>query len=258
MTSPVFSISADATLDSARQRLAQHNVSSLLVYDEGRPVAGVISRSDLLAVGTVELDPEHGALHLHLPPKKVRELATIGVVTVDPEVATVQAAAQRMVEQSVHRVFAVEACHAYGVVSTRDVTRAIADARLTQPVRTVMSTPVHTIDCSLEIESALARLRDVGTSALVVIDSSKWPVGILTQVEALEARGFFSVDSVDRVVSTRFIAVHPESALHHVAARAVATRARHALVLDRDEIVGIVSGLDFARAAAEWEPKHAA
>jgi predicted transcriptional regulator len=256
MSQPVFTISADADLDTARDRLANHGVSSLAVSDAHNPVAAVISRTDLLAAGSVEVDQKHGALHLRLPPKKVREIANPDVVVVDPEVETVRGAAARMVDRRVHRVFAAKGEHLYGVLSTRDVMRCVADARVTTSIDAVMTTPVHVVEVKEQIQQAVARLQQVGTSAIVVVDPRDWPVGLLTQHEALEARGYFSADTVDLVMSSRFITVHANAALHHVAAQAVATRARHAVVVNDRQVLGVVSGLDFARAAAEWVPEH--
>lgn len=254
MSQPVFTISADAELDTARDRLANHGVSSLAVTDGHNPVAAVISRTDLLAAGSVEVDEKHGALHLRLPRKKVREIANPDVVVVDPEVETVRVASGRMVERRVHRVFASKGEHLYGVLSTRDVMRCVADARVTTIIDTVMSTPVQVVEAKEQIDFAVARLRQVGTSAIVVVDQRGWPVGLLTQREALEARGYFSADTVDLLMSPRFITVREGAALHYVAAQAVATRARHAVVVDDRQVLGVVSGLDFAGAAAEWVP----
>ncbi|HMR08284.1 MAG TPA: CBS domain-containing protein, partial [Polyangiaceae bacterium] len=141
-----------------------------------------------------------------------------------------------------------------GVLSTRDVMRCVADARVTTIIDTVMSTPVQVVEAKEQIDFSVARLRQVGTSAIVVVDQRGWPVGLLTQREALEARGYFSADTVDLVMSPRFITVREGAALHYVAAQAVATRARHAVVVDDRQVLGVVSGLDFAGAAAEWVP----
>ena len=249
MSKPVFTISADASLDEARDRLTRHGVSSLAVSDGGNPIAAVISRTDLLAAGTVDI-AEVG-LQLKLPPKKVRDIANKDVITVNPETETVQAAAAQMVDRRMHRVFAAKGEYLYGVLSTRDIMSWVTDARLEYNISALMSTPVQAVKATDPIEQAVDRLKTVGTTALVVVNDRIWPVGLFTQVQALEANAFFSSDKVDRVMSRRFIVVHANSVVHHVAAQAVATKAHHAVVVDEDEVVGVVSGLDFARVASE-------
>ncbi len=250
MSTPVFTISAGATLDEARDRLAMHGVSSLAVSDGGNPIAAVISRTDLLAAGTVDIADV--GLQLKLPPKKVREVANKDVITVNPETETVQAAAAQMADRRLHRVFAAKGEHLYGVLSTRDVMSWVTDARVESNVSALMSTPVQAVQATDSIEHTVERLKTVGTSALVVVNEKIWPVGLFSQVQALESRAFFTSDTVDRVMSRRFIVVHANSVVHHVAAQAVATKAHHAVIVDEDEVVGIVSGLDFARVAAEY------
>ncbi len=251
MQSPVFSIDGGASLQEALARLTKHGVSSLAVSDGGNPLAAVISRSDLLAAGSVELDDTHGGLELVLPDRLVREIAHRDVALFDPETDTVRRAAALMVERGVHRVFAAKGAHLYGVFSTRDVLRAIADERVAIPVSSVMSTPVRAIHLETTVDHAVDELKRANVTGLIVIDDHEWPVGVFTKTEALEAKGYFSIDSVERVMTRRLITLSATTALHHAAAQVFATRARHAAVLDaKRHLCGIVSGLDFARAGA--------
>ena len=254
MSSPVFAIAADADLETARTRLEQHHVSSLLVQDGDHHLAGVISRTDLLRAGEVSLEPEHGALQLRLPTQHVRDAAHMEVVTVEPN-ASVRDAARMLVEHGVHRVYVASHEHGYGVLSTRDVMRALVDSRVSARVSQLMTSPVQTLNASDPVDAAVDRLREAKVTGLVVVDAAGWPVGLFTQHEALESKGYFSADPVERVMSSRLITVRESVALHHAAAQAVATRARHVLILDdRHKLSGILSGLDFAQAAADWVP----
>jgi predicted transcriptional regulator len=250
MRSPVFSIEAGASLDETLERMERHAVSSLAVSDNGNPLAGVVTRTDLLAVGNVDLDTDNGGLRIFFPDKKVREVASPNMVLVDPEVDTVRVAAERMTESRVHRVFAAKGAHLYGVFSTRDALRALADARVDRPISEVMSTPIETVSVRAPIDESVDRLRNAHVSGLVVVDAHGSPVGIFTQKEALESRGFFSIHRVERVMSRRVISVAATTAIHLAAAQAYSTGAKHAVVVgQKGEVVGIASGLDFARAA---------
>lgn len=254
MSTPVFSIAADVELVTAQQRLEQHRVSALLVQDGADPIAAVLSRADLLRVGRVDLDPQRGGLRLLVPSQLVRDAATPSVVTVSPEGTSVREAARAMLAHGVHRVFVATPQHAYGVLSTRDVMRALVDARASTSMAELMTSPVRTIAATVTIEQAVSALRDAQVVGIVVTDAAGWPVGMFTQEQAVESAGYFSIDPVERAMSHRFIVANAPGAAHHVAARAIATRARHAIVMEQRSIVGIVSGLDFARAAVEWSP----
>jgi predicted transcriptional regulator len=252
MKTPVFSIEADRSLDETLERLERHSVSCLAVSDGGNQLAGVITRTDLLAVAKVDLDLVNGGLRIFLPEAgKVRDVASPDLVLVDPETDAVRLAAKRMASSRVHRVFAAKGTHLHGVISTRDVLRALADARVALPISEIMSTPVETISAHEKIDQAVELLREARVSGLVVIDESGSPVGVFSQKEALESRGFFSLHRVERVMSRRMITVAATTAIHHAAAQAFATSAQHAVILGHDrKVVGIASGLDFASAAA--------
>ncbi len=129
--------------------------------------------------------------------------------------------------------------------------RALVDARVTTPVAALMSAPVGTVDARTPLAEATQRLRSTGVTGLVVVTGpEERPVGMFTQREALESTAHADHLPVDVMMSSRFITVHEITALHHAAAQAAATRARHVLVMEGKHLVGIVSGLDFAKAAA--------
>lgn len=246
---PVFTLSADAELETARQRMDAHNVSCLGVSDGPEPLAGVVSRTDLLRAGTFQRGAE-GASKLVLPAQKVRDFMHSPAFALDPTANMSQAAAE-LVRHAVHRVFVRKLHSVFGVVGTVEVMRALVDARVTTPVEGLMSSPVGTLDAATPISEAIFRLRSTGVTGLVVVaGKDERPVGMFTQREALESNAHVDDVPVDVVMSARIISVRPGTAVHHAAAQAAATRARHVLVVDGSRLAGIVSGLDFARAAA--------
>ena len=248
MVQPVFTVSADTDLEPARHRLDAHNVSCLGVSDGAEPLAAVLSRTDLLRAGRFERSAE-GASKLVLPAQNVRTLMHAPVFTVPPT-ADMAEVARELSERSVHRVFVRLLHTVFGVVSTFEVMRALVEARDATPVEALMTSPVGTVEATVPVAEAIRRLRTAGVRGLVVvIGPNSRPVGMFTQREALEASAHLDDVPVDVLMSSRFISVHPTTALHHAAAQAAATRARHVLVMDGEHLVGIVSGLDFARAA---------
>jgi CBS domain-containing protein len=248
LKSPVFTVSADADLETARQRLEAHNVSCLGVSVGPEPLAGVVSRSDLLRAGRYERSAD-GTSRLVLPAQIVRERMHSPVFTLEPsdDMAT---AAREMAARSVHRLFVRKQHTVFGVVGTLELMRALMEARVQTPVEALMSTPVGTIRAETPLSEAVHRLRSTGVTGLVVVTGERErPVGLFTQREALEASAHADDLPVDVLMSARFIQVHPHTALHYAAAQAAATRARHLLVMEGDALVGIVAGLDFAKAA---------
>ena len=82
-----------------------------------------------------------------------------------------------------------------------------------------------------------------------VVAEDGWPVGVLAQSDALAAGA--DADPVDRYMDPALFCVDAALPLHRAAAQAVRMRARRVIACRHREMVGMLSGLDFARAVAE-------
>jgi CBS domain-containing protein len=134
MTTAVFAVSPDTSLETAARLLAQKRISGAPVIEDGR-VVGVISSSDL-----VDPDAEVGEMpgyplyyrvmdglaeeigdHVRVRPGRVAEVMTQAVISIPAE-ATIVAAASRMLQLGVHRLVVVRGVDELaGVVSAVDL-----------------------------------------------------------------------------------------------------------------------------------------
>ena len=248
MSQPVHSVSPDASLEEAYDAIFEAGVSSLVVLDpDGEPL-GIISRTDLLRVGGQASGTRPEASLLSFPERTVSDEMTENVRSVSGD-ATLTEAARVMVKNRIHRVVVTEDGRATGVLSTRDLMRAIDEKGTNAPVSEFMSSPVFTIRAEEGLSLAKERLEKARVSGLVVVEDD-WPVGIFTQTEAMEARHVRRATAVADVMSPRILSLSSRTRLHRAAAQAVATNVRRVVVQDGEELVGILSGLDFARAVA--------
>ena len=248
MSQPVHSVSPDASLEEAYDAIFEAGVSSLVVLDpDGEPL-GIISRTDLLRVGGQASGTRPEASLLSFPERTVSDEMTENVRSVSGD-ATLTEAARVMVKNRIHRVVVTEDGRATGVLSTRDLMRAIDEKGTNAPVSEFMSSPVFTIRAEEGLSLAKERLEKARVSGLVVVEDD-WPVGIFTQTEAMEARYVRRATAVADVMSPRILSLSSRTRLHRAAAQAVATNVRRVVVQDGEELVGILSGLDFARAVA--------
>jgi predicted transcriptional regulator len=247
MSVPVFTIRADDALADANRHMQLHRVSSLLVVGADGRKAGVVSRTDLLRVGLTVARPGGGPPALQLPPVRVGDLMTAEVIGTAPS-ATVAAAARQMVERRIHRLFVFDGDRPAGVLSTKDVMRAVADQRIAAPISGFMSSPVQTVEAGEPIARAMERLTEAQVTGLVVIDDGA-PVGLFTQEEALESHALGGSD-VESFMNYSLVCLPLTTPLFRAAAFAAATRARRVLAVENRDVRGILTGLDFARAIA--------
>jgi CBS domain-containing protein len=245
-----------ADLDTAHQIMLERGVSALAVVDpEGRMV-GVLSMTDLIRAGRIH-SADRARPALHLPRQAVERQMRREVISIHGT-DDLALAAQRMVDHHVHRVFVVRDGRPCGVVSTMELAHALADARVTTPVRIRASAGIYTIEASHSLGGAVDRLADSGVRGLVVTDAG-WPVGLFTQHEALQARERPASTHVEEAMSFALVCVPEQTPLWRAAGHAIASSARRVLTISPShQAVGILSGLDFASAyLAEQSSPHA-
>jgi CBS domain-containing protein len=249
MTSPVLSVGPDTPIDAAYQLLASRRISSVPVIDGDGKALGVLSLTDLLRIGRLQPASLAGIQAIDLPAEPARDHMHAGVISVRPD-APVTAAAKLMVDNHVHRVYVEEEGKVVGVFSIEEVFVAVRRLHLERPLGEVMTKPVITLPVTATIAEATARLDRVGVTGIAIIDDFNHPVGAFTQVEALASRELSPDTKVEVVMNYGILYQHVRSPLYRAAAHAHEVRARRVLVLEDGELVGVVTGLDFARVLA--------
>ena len=246
MSAPVHAVAPSDDLDTAHRRLAELRISSLAVT-EGDRIVGVVSRTDLLRVGRRQAGMRGKAALLTLPKRPVSTVMTREVIAFDVD-EPVTTAATAMVGRHLHRVFALDDGALAGVLSTKDIMLAIRDRRVRDPIATYMSTPVFTVRAEEPIALATERLERAHVTGLIVVED-EWPVGVFTQVEALEARDSPRDTPVEEAMSPALLCLDSDTRMHRAAAQAAATRVRRVVAVEHRQMRGILTGLDFTRVA---------
>jgi CBS domain-containing protein len=139
MTRDVITIHANSTVDEALRLMANHKVSGLPVVDTDGCLKGIITESDLLLKGQLAMSVGGGTPNGLFAPQEdgvaeayrrskahlVEEAMTRRVLTFREE-SYVSDIARAMIEQAVNRVPIVSDCKVVGIVSRRDVVKALA------------------------------------------------------------------------------------------------------------------------------------
>lgn len=251
MTSSVVTVGPDAMLPRVASTLAERRVSALAVADDQGAILGVVSRTDLLRVGRSQAGSHRKAQALVLPEKRVGDLVReksrvpLTVGSTEP----LRAAAQKMVQEHVHRLFVVDGKKLVGVVSTLDMMSAVAEAKIEIPISEIMSKPLFSVKAQQPIGMAIERLEHARVSGLVVLDD-EWPVGVFTQIEAMEARDLPRDTRIDEVLDPSMLCLPTTTKLFRAAAQARRLEVRRIIPCLEREAVGIVTGMDFAKVVA--------
>ncbi len=113
----VWSASPDETVLEAIRRMAEHNVGAMLVLEDDQLV-GFFSERDYLRKVVLQ------GLRSHSTP--VRTVMSSPVITISPD-ATVQQGLSIMTEKSVRHLPVTDASGVIGVVSVRDLVKAVIE-----------------------------------------------------------------------------------------------------------------------------------
>lgn len=245
MSSPLKTVRASSFIDHAHRQLQQFRVSALPVVDEDDRVVGVISRTDVLQVGKREANSRPGAHLLAFPAKPISEFMTPDPISTPADTPLAEVA-NLMVKNRIHRVFLTDADGTVGLVTTRDLMRAIREQQLATPLGKYMSSPLFTIRASEPISLASERLGKAKVTGLVVVDGD-WPVGIFTQLEALESRELPRDTPTEACMNPGILVLDEATPIYRAAAQASVMQARRIVVTRSGNAVGIVTGLDFAK-----------
>lgn len=240
-----------ATLDAVARLLDEHGISGVAVTDPDGTLRGIVSTKDVLRAVELELHPRSPRPVVRPTQRTVAEVMVTAPVTVDAD-QPIRRAAQLMVEHHIHRVIVLRRGQAVGVVSTRDVMRAVLRHRVKTPLRDVMRSPVETIDIGKPVELAVAHLADANVRGLVVVDGGR-PVGVFTQTEAIQVRALprdLLSTPVEELMSYEVLCLDAGTPLVHVAGQAVAMNVRRVLAVEDHRLCGIATGFDLARVAA--------
>lgn len=243
MVTPVHTIHESERLAAAERRMNELAISALPVVDDTGQVGGVITKTDLLRVGRVRGAGRERSLDV--PDRRLREHASGPLELVAPS-ASVAEAARRMVGRRVHHVYVAQGRIALGVISTRELMRAVAEAKLEQNVGDIVAGhSVLSVRSTEPVGLAIDRLVTSGARELVVLEGH-WPVGVFDQLEAMAAKDASSRTPVDQWMTPAIACIPPDLPVHRASARAAATSARALLVTHGPEVRGVLTGLDFA------------
>lgn len=251
MITDLTTVGPQASLTLVARLLDEKRISAVPVVD-GDALVGVISRTDLLRVGRIQAGTHRTAPALTLPEQQVADLSrrTPRAPLTVASNASLREAAQGMFRERVHRLFVTDGGKLAGVLSTYDLLRAVRDARVEVPIAEIMSTPLFTIKATQPLSSAVERIEHAHVSGLVVVDDD-FPVGVFTQLEALQARDLPRDTRVDEVFDPSLLCLPTTTKAFRAAEQACRMEVRRVIPCKDREAVGIVTGLDFAKLVAE-------
>jgi CBS domain-containing protein len=246
MNTNIITVGPEDTLREAARRMSERGAGSAVV-DPGeagsRP--GIVTEQDLLDSVAADQDPDNERVADHFTPD---------AVTVSPD-SSLEQAAEEMASGGFRHLVVADENETVGIVSMRDVVERWTD-RVELPgvntaVRDAMNPNVPIVELEDTLREAARRMSEQGVGAAVVdpAEAGSHP-RIVTMREVLHSVGADQDPDAERVAdhlapSTTFSA--PNWLLIQAAEAMVKADLQHAVVVDGDETVGIISMRELVR-----------
>jgi len=236
-----------AIADIARSMHARR-ISGVPVLDEGGRLVGVVTRTDLIALGALQAGRRGTSPAMPLPRRTACEVMSQNPLTVSRS-ASVRDAARLMATHAIHRVFVTEGDDLVGVIGAVDIAAAVSDANIAAPISTIMAQPIVSLTPRAPLSSAVELLDRLRLNALAVIDDGKL-LGVFSQVEALAARDMLRSTPIELLYDPALVCLPSNTRLSRAAGHVARLDVRRVIVCQEREPVGMVTALDFARYVA--------
>lgn len=139
----------------------------------------VVGRDDInniLLVDVLEM--------VSIPKEKVIFSATKGITAISPK-DSVKKAARVLAKENIRGAPVIEDGTPVGIISTVDITRALAKNKENLKVREIMSTKVHTIKGDALLSTAIEDMENHNISRLIVVNKNGNAEGIITRTDLL-------------------------------------------------------------------------
>ena len=241
----VCRVAPEQSIARALQCFSQFTTSTLLVVEQDRAV-GVLSHKDVLAAMHASEDTEA------ILASPVSQFMSRELVRIDGN-RNVGEAAAMLTQHRVHQVVVERENAEPSLLGTSEIFQAVRDKRLQTPLREIMSCVIFSIDANEAVKSARRYLRQAALSGLVVHDGSL-PVGVFGPPEALASLALPEERLVEVAMCSKILCLASTMPVWRVAQQAEALGARHIIVQDGGETVGLATATDFAGLLAALEP----
>jgi signal-transduction protein with cAMP-binding, CBS, and nucleotidyltransferase domain len=189
MTAPVRAVRDETLIVDAFARMYRGKYRHLLVRGRHGKIVGIVSMRRILNIA-VELGQGISES------RKLADIATASIVTVDESV-TVYEAANLMNRQSLTAVVITAAGRPTGIFTERDVLKRVATVEMDRqhiPVTQVMTAPLVTMPRTTLVGDVLAEMSRRDIRNMPVKDETNRLIGLIAMPEILQYAQAFNID----------------------------------------------------------------
>lgn len=238
----------DTPISEIAVAMHSRRISGVPVLDARARLVGVVTRTDLIALGLLQAGRRGTSPTMPLPRRTAGEVMTAQPQSI-PNTASIRDAARVMAAHAIHRVFVTEGETLVGVIGAVDIAAAVYDARVAAPLSSIMAHPLVTLVPRAPLGSAVELLDRLRVNALLVVEDGHL-LGVFSQIEAMAARDVPRSTPIELLYDPAIVCLPADTRLSRAAGHVARLDVRRVIVCQDREPVGMVTALDFARYVA--------
>ena len=199
MTSPVITIKGDMDLYDVHQYFILNDIRHLVVVDDNHVAVGMVTPTDLMP---------------HMSDEYVREKIVASrimknVMFTIPEKSTIFQALTDMARKSLDCIVVSNNHKPIGIVTERDAASLLLKRThiLKQPVKTIMSSPVQTVNLNATPHEVIAVMKKNHVRRVVVVDKEGAIVGLVNQADLIKGLENQHVELLKKIIANQIVEI---------------------------------------------------
>lgn len=175
LKSPVISVSEETEISEAANIMVTNSLRRLVVVDKEHTISGIVTQTDII---------RHVSIDSFISLKKVEQIMNRRIISVLRKDQLLKAI-ELMAENRISCVLVIEDNKPAGIVTERDITKAVAENRVLENVEEIMTSSVITANKDVNLYDAKRLMEENNVRRLVIIDSKGNVIGIITQTDII-------------------------------------------------------------------------
>jgi diguanylate cyclase (GGDEF)-like protein/PAS domain S-box-containing protein len=175
MNRPVIAISEDTEIPEAANLMVINGLRRLVVVDGEHNIIGIVTQTDII---------KNLSIDSFISFRKAEQIMRRKVISIRKK-ASLMRAIELMAKNHISCVLVMENNRPVGIITERDITKAVAENRISKNVEDTMTSPVITSHKDINLYDATKLMEENRLRSLVVIDPAGNVIGIVTRSDII-------------------------------------------------------------------------
>jgi PAS domain S-box-containing protein len=175
MNRPVIAISEDTEIPEAANLMVINGLRRLVVVDGEHNIIGIVTQTDII---------KNLSIDSFISFRKVEQIMRRKVISVRRK-ASLFKAIELMAKNHISCVLVMEDNKPIGIITERDITKAVAENRISKNIEDTMTSLVITSHKDVSLYEATKLMEENRLRSLVIVDSAGNVIGIVTRSDII-------------------------------------------------------------------------